>query len=198
VLEITMIEDTLVILKPDALSRGLVGIVTERLEQVGLKLVACKMVMPDKASMDKIYDTSDKKWVEGMGQKTLKTFYEYSIDVKEHMGTNDPYKLGLHVAKQLKDYMLSGPIIVMVWEGMKAVSTVRKVRGVTVPIFADIGSILGDYSHDSPLSTTMQDRSLRNLVHASGTEEEAKKEIKIWFGNDFKPMEYDRTDAQFF
>src|SRR5579872_4085529 len=183
-----MTEDTLVILKPDTLSRGLVGTVTDRFEKVGLKLVACKMAMATDALLDKMYDTKDKVWVEGMGEKTLSTLKEFGEDPKKHLRTDDAYNVGLEVAKDLKAYMREGPVIVMIWEGFSAVSIARKIRGETRPNFAHAGTILGDLSHDSTYSALLQSRSLRNIAHSSGTVEEANKEIGIWFGKDFRPM----------
>lgn len=193
-----MIEDTLVVLKPDAISRGIVGNVIDRLEKVGLKMVACKMTMADKKVVDKMYDTSNLEWVKMLGEKTLQTYREYELDPKELLGTDDPLALGQDVAKHLKEYMVMGPVIAMVWEGVKAVAIVRKVRGSTTPLTAEIGSILGDYSHDSQITAPFKGRSLRNIAHASGNLQEAKEEIALWFGDDFSPIEYERTDAIFF
>lgn len=193
-----MIEDTLVVLKPDAISRGIVGNVIDRLEKVGLKMVACKMTMADKKVVDKMYDESNSQWVKTLGEKTLSTYNEYGLDPIQLLGTDDPMTLGKDVAKNLKEYMTMGPVIAMIWEGVKAVSIVRKVRGSTTPLTAEIGSILGDYSHDSQISAPFKGRSLRNIAHASGTVEEAQEEIALWFGDDFSPIEYERTDSIFF
>lgn len=193
-----MIEDTLVILKPDALSRGLVGIIIGRLENVGLKMVACKMVRADKAVIKKMYNIDNDEWVNMLGEKTLSTYKEYGLSAKELLGTDDTHKLGLEIARTLREYMEEGPVIAMVWEGVKAVTVVRKLRGSTTPLTAEIGSLLGDYSHDSQISAPFKGRSLRNLAHASGSVEEANEEIELWFGKNFKPAEYDRTDALYF
>jgi nucleoside-diphosphate kinase len=78
----------------------------------------------------------------------------------------------------------------MVVEGAHAVDHVRKLRGSTNPSDADIGSIAGDYTVDSYQLADWAGRSIRNLVHASGSVEEAKREIKLWFEED-EVLDYD-------
>jgi nucleoside-diphosphate kinase len=73
----------------------------------------------------------------------------------------------------------------MVWEGAHVVEIVRKITGGTEPRSSDVGTIRGDYVLDSYTMADIDDRSVRNLVHASGSNEEAVKEINHWF----KPSE---------
>ena len=197
-LQIMETEYTLVILKPDTLLRGLVGKVISKFEEVGLKLVGCKMLKANPQVINKMYNIEDRNWVETLGNKTIEPFKEQNLDLIKLLGTDDPYEFGLKIAEQLKEYMQMGPVVAMVWEGANAVKIVRKVRGSTVPLTAEIGSILGDFSHDSTFTAPLKNRSLRNIAHASGSLEEAKYEIKLWFGDGYAPMEYDRTDALFF
>ena len=120
------VEKTLLILKPDAVQRGLVGRIIEEFETIGLKMLAAKMVMPDKKVIEGHYPGT-KEWIEGMGHKTLASYKDAGLDVKEEMGTDDPYELGQFVYKRLIDYWQTGPVIVMVWEGPHAVQIARKV-----------------------------------------------------------------------
>ena len=63
----------------------------------------------------------------------------------------------------------------------------------TLPVFADPGTIRGDFSHDAPTAANMENRPIFNIIHASETKEEAAHEIAHWF----KPSEihdYDRSD----
>ena len=69
----------------------------------------------------------------------------------------------------------------MIWEGAHAVEIVRKLVGGTEPRSTDVGSIRGDYVMDSYIMADSDDRAIRNLVHASGSVEEANKEIALWF-----------------
>ena len=77
--------------------------------------------------------------------------------------------------------MTSGPVIAMVWEGAHAVELVRKLTGGTEPLRSDVGTIRGDYVLDSYQMSDQDSRAIRNLIHASGTVDEANKEIAHWF-----------------
>ncbi len=94
---------------------------------------------------------------------------------------DNPKKCGQWVLGKLKKFMSSGPVIAMVWQGNEAVGIIRKITGGTEPLASDVGTIRGDFTIDSyPLADT-DNRAIRNLVHASGSPKEAKKEIEIWF-----------------
>ena len=79
--------------------------------------------------------------------------------------------------------MTSGPVIAMVWQGAHVVDVVRKVTGGTDPRNSDMGTIRGDFVLDSYTMADTDGRSVRNLVHASGANEEAEKEIPLWFSD---------------
>jgi nucleoside-diphosphate kinase len=177
----TTLEQTVVLVKPDGVKRGLVGEIISRFEKRGLKIIGMKMVWVDEAMVMKHYPTSRKEWVQGIGEKTLKAYQEYGTDPKEHLGTLDPYEIGLMVCKWLVEYLTSGPVVAMVLEGPHAIVAVRKIAGYTYPDTAIPGTIRGDYSIDSPDLANITKRSGMNLVHASGNAEEAKFEIELWF-----------------
>jgi len=61
------------------------------------------------------------------------------------------------------------------------VPIVRKMVGPTYPQDALPGTIRGDYSIESPFVSNTNKRSVRNLIHASGNNEEAKIERQLWF-----------------
>jgi len=184
-----IIERTLIILKPDAIKRGLVGTTFEVFENVGLKLLAAKMVRPDEKVIKNHYPGT-KEWINEMGQKTLASFKQLNLDVKKAMGTEDPEKLGQFVYERLIKYWREGPIIVSVWESPNAITIARKLRGHTIPLLADPGTLHASYSFDSsPLSSSLN-RVVKTFVHASGSVEEAEREIKYWFGTtEFKSYE---------
>jgi nucleoside-diphosphate kinase len=69
----------------------------------------------------------------------------------------------------------------MIWEGNQAVGVVRKITGGTEPLSSDVGTIRGDLTIDSFKMADTDGRAVRNLIHASGSTEEAQKEIAIWF-----------------
>jgi len=175
-----MLERTLIIIKPDALKRGLVGVIIETFENAGLKLLSAKMLRPDQQVIKNHYPGT-KEWIKEMGEKTLASFKQSGIDVKEKMKTDDPNKLGQFVYDRLIKYWMEGPMIISVWEGPGAIAVARKLRGHTIPLLADPGTIHAQYSFDSsPLSAGL-DRVVKTFVHASGTVEEADREIKYWF-----------------
>jgi len=176
----SMIERTLVIVKPDAVKRGLIGEVISRIERAGLRIVAAKMVWASREQMAGFYP-SDESWLRSVGNKTLNSYREMGIDPKAELGTDDPTEIGKMVKGWLIDYMTEAPILLMVVEGNHAVSVVRKLVGNTLPYKAEPGTIRGDFSSDSPDLANRERRSIRNLVHASDSPEEARREISYWF-----------------
>ncbi len=178
-------ERTFVMLKPDGVKKGLIGEVIKRFEQRGLKIVALEMFQPTHEEIDSHYP-KDTKWITRLGEKTLATYAKYSYDAMEDFGTVEPEKIGPEIRKWLLDYMLSAPLVKMVVEGVHAVDMVRKIAGPTMPYLADMGTIRGDFSNDSPAVANAEKRAIANILHASETPEEAAHEIEHWFGK--KPI----------
>lgn len=147
------VERTLILFKPDALQRGIVGEVLSRFEKVGLKLVGLKMLTPDNEHFDAHY--------EGIGK------------VKTRHG-QDIFDVTL-------EQMQEGPVIAGVLEGIHAVDLVRKMVGPTEPAKAQPGTIRGDYAHSNFLYANSQGLTLPNIIHASAEANEAVEEIKLWF-----------------
>jgi nucleoside-diphosphate kinase len=152
----THIERTLILFKPDAVQRGVVGEITTRFERVGLKIVGTKMISPTKEHYHKHY--------EEIGQVITRR--------------------GEKVFNNVLDNMTDGPVIAMVLEGIEAVDLVRKLVGSTEPKSATPGTIRGDFSHMSYGYGDEQDKGIPNLIHASGDQDDAKKEIPHWFSED--------------
>lgn len=175
-------ERTLVLIKPDAFKRGLVGEIISRFERVGLKLEGMKIVNATIEIVEKHYP-DDKNWIRSVGKKTIDAYEKYNLNIIEDLGTNDALKIGKLVRKWLIQHLTSGPVSVLILSGNHAVEIVRKIVGNTVPIFAELGTIRGDFSIDSPDLSAREKRVLLNLVHASETVEEAKREISLWFAN---------------
>lgn len=162
------LEQTLVLFKPDTVQRGLVGEILTRFERVGLKIVGTKMIAPDKEHYYYHY--------EDIGQMVTRRG-EKAFDVT------------------LKS-MVVGPVIAMVFEGVEAVSLVRKLVGTTEPKSADPGTIRGDYSHMSFGYADSENKGIPNLIHASGDPEEAAKEIAHWF-SDAELYDYEAPHEKF-
>lgn len=176
-------EKTLVLLKPDAVKRGLVGEIISRFEKNGLRIAGTKMVHADEELAHKHYPTHRTEFIEGMGHKTLNSYKENDMDPIEHVGTDDPHEIGLMVQKWLADFLTSGPVVALVLDGEGAIQKVRELAGHTIPVMADKGTIRGDYSDDSPIKANAEKRAIHNLVHASGDKEEADFEINLWFSD---------------
>ncbi len=168
--------------KPDGVKKGLIGEIVKRFEQRDLKIVALEMFQPTFEQMDNHYP-KEESWINRLGEKTLSTYHKYGMDPIEQMGTADTLEIGKKVRGWLVDYMISAPLVRMVVEGVHAVDMVRKICGPTMPYLAEMGTIRGDFSNDSPAIANAEKRSVMNLVHASETPEEAEHEIKHWFGN---------------
>lgn len=128
---------TVVLLKPDALQRGLVGEIITRFEKKGLKLVGLKMVM--------------------VSEKLLGEHYAH------HKGK--PF------FGNLVKFMMSTPLVVMLWEGVEAVAVARKMTGATNGRDADVGTIRGDLAISQS----------NNLIHVSDSVEAAAVEEKRFF-----------------
>jgi len=172
-------EKTFVIVKPDGVQRTLIGEIISRYERVGLKLVALKLLVPTADQAEKHY-TLDPEWIRKVGEKSILGYQTKKLAPP----SNDPMVIGNQVLKRLVRYMTSGPVVVMVWEGSHAVGIVRKMTGGTEPLSSDVGTIRGDFVTDSYQIADLDDRAVRNIVHASGSVEEAKNEINLWFKPD--------------
>ncbi|MBI5077128.1 nucleoside-diphosphate kinase [Candidatus Falkowbacteria bacterium] len=172
-------EKTLVVIKPDGVQRTLIGEIIRRYENSGLKLIAIKMLVPTPAMVEKHY-LVNPEWIKNVGEKSIASY--------KNKGEQPPFKTsaecGQAVLARLKKYMSAGPVVAMIWEGSKAVGIVRKITGGTEPLSSDVGTIRGDYTIDSYDLSDSADRAIRNLVHASGSVEEAEKEITLWFKKD--------------
>lgn len=170
----------MVVVKPDGVQRGLVGEILARFERAGLKVVALKMLRAPRELLERHYP-ADEGFLRTIGGKTKEAFEAYGLDVRDRMGTEDPLEVGRRVRGWLIEFMASAPVVAAVLEGVHAVSAVRKLVGKTLPIFAEPGTIRGDWSTDSPTLANLEERPVRNLVHASGTPDEAEFEVRLWF-----------------
>lgn len=163
-----LVQKTLVVFKPDSVQRGIVGEILTRFERVGLKIVAVKMISP-----------------------TREHYYKHYEEIGKMVSRRGEHAFGVTL-----DFMLTGPVIAMVFEGVEAVKLVRKIVGPTEPMTAEMGTIRGDYSHMSFGYADEEDKGIPNLIHASGNAEEADKEISHWF-TDEEIYEYHALHEKF-
>lgn len=187
-------ERTIVLVKPDGVKRGLVGEVIKRIEMRGLKIIALKMVKPSEEHVRLHYPNTDS-WIKGMGEKTLETYAKYGKDPIKELGTADSLEIGKMVQKWNVEFLMSGPLVAIMVSGIHAIDMVRKIVGKTIPALAEMGTIRGDFSVDSPILANTGKRAIHNVVHASGDPAEAEHEIEHWFSPeeiyDYKRAEED-------
>ena len=159
------IEQTLVLIKPDGVQRGLVGEVIKRFEQRGLKIVGLKLTHVD--------DDLAKK--------------HYTEDISRRRGEK--------VRNKLLKFIISGPVIAIVVEGVDAIENVRKIIGDTESKSALPGTIRGDFSHISFEHADTKEIPVKNLVHASANKEDATNELSLWFSID-EIYDYKRAEDE--
>lgn len=176
-------ERTFCMIKPDGVKRGVMGDIISRFERAGLKVVAIKMLNATADQVRSHYPMSDEAWIQRLGEKSLSSLDHLDAEAVDIFGTDDKSELGRVVAESLVEYLTSGPVVAMVIEGMQSVDMVRKLCGHTLPFKADVGTIRGDYSVDSPAVANVEKRSIHNIIHASENAGEAESEIKLWFGD---------------
>jgi len=171
-------ERTFVILKPDAVQRGLVGETIKRIENTGLKLVAMKMVMATEDQLWKHY-AKDDAWFLKKGERTVEERKAAGMPIEK-----EAIEYGKDIIRALVKFMSCGPIVPMIWEGNQAVGIVKKIVGATEPLSSDGGTIRGDYTLDSYELASLDERAVRNLVHCSDPVEDAAREIPLWFSEE--------------
>jgi len=133
-------ERTFIMVKPNGVTRGLVGAVVGRFERRGLVLKAMKMMTIPRELAERHY-----------GEHSEKPFFG-----------------------SLVDFITSGPVVAMVWEGNEAVKVARGMMGATNPIDAAPGTIRGDFA------TELEE----NVVHGSDSPESGLREIALFFGDE--------------
>lgn len=170
----------LIILKPDAVQRGIMGKIVQRFENVGLTIIGLKFIWATKEKIITHYPETDA-WFKKVGERTLTNYAKKGLDAKKVFATDDPISIGKTVKKWLIDYIQQSPVLIMVLEGYECIEVVRKLSGNTIPLLAFPGTIRGDFSHDTIDLANEQNRPLRNIIHASDTIEDGEKEIKVWF-----------------
>ena len=157
-----MSERTLIVLKPDAVKRGLIGQITTRLENAGLKIVGLRMrTVDDQLARDHYNDLEER--------------------------------IGRPAFEAVCRYVQNGPVVAMAVEGCDGtVAVVRKLLGATFPSDAAPGTIRGDLCHQGKRPSG-SDQAVYNLMHASGSVEEAERELALWFdGSDL--FDYAKSD----
>ncbi|MBI2063466.1 MAG: nucleoside-diphosphate kinase [Candidatus Yanofskybacteria bacterium] len=145
------LQRSLILLKPDALDRGIMGEIITRFERVGAKIIGMKMLVSEK-------DTAMKHYTEDLAQRR-----------------------GEVIRQRMIGMLTSGPIVAIALEGVEMVEIARKMVGATEPKVAVPGTIRGDYTHVSYGYADDKKIGVFNLIHASASPDEAEAEINVWF-----------------
>lgn len=170
-----LLEKTFIAIKHDGIQRGLIGEIIKRFEQRGLRLCALKMIQADENLAKKHYPMTET-WVKNTASVTRKAWAEKGIEINE---TDE--EICSRINSWLKDYLMEGPVVAMVWEGIHAIEIGRKLVGTASAKNAPVGTIRGDFTIDSYEIADKKQRPVRNIVHASGNKEEASNEVSLWF-----------------
>ncbi len=165
-----MIQQTLVVIKPDGVKRNLIGKIISYYEEGGLKIVKMKMLTVGADLVAKHYPM-DEGYLRSIGEKSAKA----DPTITDLVGQ------GRKIVAALQQYIASGPVVAMVLEGEDGIALTRKITGYTDPTTADKGTVRGDLGEDSILAANSENRPVKNLIHASGNPEEAEAEITLWF-----------------
>lgn len=168
-----MLQQTLIIIKPDGVAGGFTDEVIKRYQAAGLKLIKRKDMMAPLSIVEKHYPM-DPQYLRSIGEKTIAAGQKVASAEDQ----------GRKVVSWLRNFITSGPVVVMLMEGEDAVVKARKVTGFTDPSTAEKGTIRGDLGSDTILKANTEERPVYNLIHASGSADEAAKEIQLWFGQD--------------
>ncbi|MDD3301534.1 MAG: nucleoside-diphosphate kinase [Patescibacteria group bacterium] len=171
-------ERTLVILKPDAIQRGLVGDLLKRFENTGLKLIAMKMMVPKEELVWKHYN-KDEAWFQSKGEKLVENLKAAGLPIEK-----EAIEYGREIIGALVKFMTASPVIPMVWEGNQSVAIIKKIVGSTEPATSAVGTIRGDYTLDSYEISNLDGRAVRNLVHCTDDPSESEREISLWFNQE--------------
>ncbi|KAJ8639520.1 hypothetical protein MRB53_016214 [Persea americana] len=125
------------------------------------------MVKPDGVQRGLVGEIISRFEKKGFLLKGLKLFQCPKDLAEEH------YKdlKGKSFFPKLIDYITSGPVVCMAWEGVGVVASARKLIGATNPLQAEPGTIRGDLAVQTG----------RNVVHGSDSPDNGKREIDLWF-----------------
>lgn len=175
-----MKQRTFVMIKPDGVSRGLIGEIISTFERAGLSITRLEIRRPTADIADKHYLSTDQ-WLSTAGNRAISGLNDAGLNPLEVLGTDDPMKIGRLIKERLVNFLCSGDVVIMTVEGNLAVSNVRRLIGSTLPTQADPSTIRGRYCIDSPDLSFTEKRPVLNLVHASGSPDEAEYEIDLWF-----------------
>lgn len=148
-----MNHSTFIMLKPDAIKKGLVETILSELQEIGCKIKRRKEVYVDKELILAHYkEVIEKVTVKDFKQRVLNEYVDQYVTIVE-----------------------------MTHPTQDVITLVRDKVGATEPISASADTIRGKYSKDSYEKSLQEERLVQNLIHASDSSQTAEKELKLWF-----------------
>jgi len=174
-------ERTLVLIKHDAILRGLVGTIIDRFEKNGLKIVAGKFKTGISKKFAQSFYMNSKEWKLNVGTRTINTFNYYGYKPKKCFNSDDPVEIGNKIYVWTVDYLIKGPVLALVLAGPFAITRTKEVIGSNYINEQTRGTIRADFSIDNIISANSGGRAMYNLAHRSSNVTEAQKDINLWF-----------------
>lgn len=171
-------ERTLVLLKPDAVTRHIVGEILQRFERKNMKIIGIKMVWPTAERAGEHY-ADDEEWYKDTGGKTLANYEKQGVEM-----SSTAREMGVKIRDTLMESLTAGPVVALVLEGAHVIELTRTMRGSTSPRDAVPGTIGFDYTLDSYELSDSGGWSIRNVIHCSDSPESSAREITLWFNED--------------
>ena len=150
-------QQCLVLIKPDGLIKSLTGNIISVLSETKLKIIGAKIVNVSKELAEKHYSEVRGRLIEKFGEEKGNNIFEETLK----------YIQGEYHTKR---------VMALVYEGEDSISKIRELAGETNPEKANPISIRGKYGR-----INSEKNIFENVVHVSDSEENAKKEIQLWF-----------------
>ncbi len=150
-------QQCLVIIKPDGLVKSITGDIISKLSETKLKIVASKVVKVSKELAESHYSELRKRKIDEYGEERGNEIFE-------------------GVMKYIRGEFHTDRVFVLVYHGENAINKIRDLAGDTNPEKADFNTIRGKYGR-----INSKTRVYENVIHVSDSEENAKREIQLWF-----------------
>jgi len=150
-------QQCLVLIKPDGLVKSLTGDIISALSQTKLKIIGSKIVPMRRELAEAHYSELKQNLLKKFGEEKGKNVFE-------------------NVIKYIIGEFHTGRVMALVYSGEDAIQKIREIAGSTNPEEAEPTTIRGKYGRIHSKTNVFE-----NVVHASDSEESAKKEIQLWF-----------------
>lgn len=151
------IQQCLVLIKPDGLVKSLTGNIISTFSEIKLKIIATKVIKVSKELAEKHYSELRQKLINKFGEQKANEIFEGNL-------------------RYIQGEYHTDRVMALIYEGENAIEKIRELVGSTNPEEASPISIRGKYGRINSKTNVFE-----NVVHASDSEESAKREIQLWF-----------------